>query len=208
MSSLPLLYSFRRCPYAIRARLALFTSGTTCVIREVRLSDKPIEMLAASPKGTVPVLVTPDGAVVDQSLDIMRWALRRNDPAGWLDREDEDLIAANDGPFKHHLDRTKYSDRHDSDPAMHRASCLALLRPLEDRLAHAPYLCGETMSLTDAAILPFVRQFASIDRTWFDAQRLPRVRHWLDRLVSTDLFSAAMVRLQPWRAGDPDILFP
>lgn len=208
MSSSPLLYSFRRCPYAIRARLALLASHEVCIIREVKLSEKPVEMLTASPKATVPVLVLPDGGVIEQSLEIMRWALTHNDPAGWLNREDTHLIKTNDGPFKHHLDRTKYPNRYGSDPDTHRAACLDALRSLEDRLTTTPYLCGETMSLTDAAILPFVRQFASIDRDWFNAQPLPHVRHWLDRLVASDPFHAAMVRLKPWRAGDPDTLFP
>jgi glutathione S-transferase len=208
MSSFPLLYSFRRCPYAIRARLALLSSETACVIREVKLSAKPVEMLAASPKATVPVLVLPDGSVLEQSLDIMRWSLTRNDPAGWLDHEDEHLIETNDGPFKHHLDRAKYPGRHGSDADTHRAACLDMLHPLEDRLATTSHLCGEAMSLTDAAILPFIRQFASIDRGWFDAQPFPHIRRWLDRLVASHLFDAAMIRLTPWRAGDPDIRFP
>lgn len=208
MSSLPLLYSFRRCPYAIRARLALLASGTVCIIREVKLTAKPIEMLSASPKATVPVLILPDGGVIEQSLEIMRWALTRHDPEAWLGREDNRLIEANDGPFKHHLDRAKYADRYGSDAQVHRAACLDLLRPLEDRLTATPYLNGTAMGLTDAAILPFVRQFASIDRGWFDAQPLPHVRHWLDRLIASDLFEAAMVRLTPWRTGDPDIHFP
>ncbi|WP_404334461.1 glutathione S-transferase [Sphingomonas sp. MMS12-HWE2-04] len=208
MRSLPLLYSFRRCPYAIRARLALLASGAVCILREVKLSAKPVEMVAASPKATVPVLILPDGGVINQSLDIMRWALTRHDPVAWLDREDTGLIEANDGPFKHHLDRTKYPDRHGSDAQTHRAACLDLLRPLEDRLAATAYLGGEAMGLTDAAILPFVRQFASIDRGWFDAQPLPSTRRWLDSLVASDLFDAAMVRRTPWRTGDRDIPFP
>jgi glutathione S-transferase len=205
---LPLLYSFRRCPYAIRARLALLSSRTTCIIREVKLSAKPVEMLAASPKATVPVLVLPGGSVVEQSLDIMRWLLERHDPEGWLDHVNDHLIEANDGPFKHHLDRAKYADRHGSDADTHRAACLRMLRPLEDRLATTSHLCGEAMGLTDAALLPFVRQFASIDRTWFDAQSLPHLRRWLDGLIASPLFEAAMVRLAPWQSGDPDTCFP
>ncbi|WP_223797460.1 glutathione S-transferase [Sphingomonas nostoxanthinifaciens] len=208
MSGLPILYSFRRCPYAIRARLALLASGTACAIREVRLSAKPAEMIAVSPKATVPVLVLPDGRVLDQSLDIMRWALGRSDPAGWLDRVDEALIAANDGPFKHHLDRAKYPDRFDEDPTIHRDACVGLLRPLEDRLARASNLCGELQGLTDAAILPFVRQFAAIDRGWFDAQHVPRVRGWLDRFLVGPLFEAALTRFAPWKPDDPEIRFP
>lgn len=208
MSGFPLLYSFRRCPYAIRARLALLAGGAVCILREVKLSAKPVEMLAASPKGTVPVLVLADGGVIEQSLDIMRWALTRHDPEGWLERADNRLIEANDGPFKYHLDRAKYPERHGSDAHTNRAACLALLRPLQDRLTAAPYLGGAAMGFTDAAILPFVRQFASIDRSWFDAQPLPHLQQWLHRLVASDLFDAAMVRLPPWYTGDPNILFP
>ena len=111
----PVLYSFRRCPYAMRARLALAISGTACELREVKLSNKPDALLAASPKGTVPVLVPQDEAVIDESIDIMRWSLSHSDPEGWLERDDKDLIAASDGPFKHALDRYKYPDRHGSD---------------------------------------------------------------------------------------------
>jgi glutathione S-transferase len=208
MKGFPLLYSFRRCPFAIRARLALLASDTVCIIREVKLSEKPAEMVSASPKATVPVLVLPKGGVIEQSLDIMRWALTQNDPAGWLDLEDPHLIKTNDGRFKHHLDRTRYHDRYGADPDTHRAECLDMLYPLENRLVATPYLCGDTMSVTDAAILPFIRQFVSIDRGWFNAQSLPHLRQWLDGMVASDLFDAAMVRLKPWRAGDPDILFP
>jgi glutaredoxin len=139
----PILYSFRRCPYAMRARMALRVSGTACEIREVKLSAKPAAMLAASPKGTVPVLVLADGQVIDESLDIMRWALARNDPEGWLEGDDPALIQANDGPFKQHLDRYKYPDRHDSVAAEHRALGLEMLADLDRRLASSAYLCGE-----------------------------------------------------------------
>jgi len=208
MAERPILYSFRRCPYAIRARLALLASGTICEIREVKLSAKPAELVAISPKATVPVLQSPDGRVIDESLDIMRWALARNDPEGWLDRSGEALIAGNDGPFKHHLDRFKYPNRHGTDPAEHRAAALDLLRPLEARLQAAPYLCGDVMGLTDAALMPFVRQFAATDRAWFDALPLPGLQAWLARLTGSALFEAAMVRLAPWKAGDGQILFP
>ena len=124
MTARPILYSFRRCPYAMRARLALLVSGTVCGIREVKLSAKPAELIAASPKATVPVLVLPDRTVIDQSLDIMRWALGQGDPEGWLDRADDALIAANDGPFKHHLDHYKYPDRHQAEREVHRAAAL------------------------------------------------------------------------------------
>jgi glutathione S-transferase len=208
MTPLPILYSFRRCPYAIRARLALLVSGTACHIREVKLSAKPQAMLDASPKGTVPVLVLPDGAVIAQSVEIMRWALDRHDPEGWREGEDRALIDANDGPFKHHLDRYKYPDRHGADPIAHRAAGLALLEGLEQRLIRHANLCGEGRSLTDAALLPFVRQFAATDRPWFDAQSLPALQGWLTRHMASPLFEAAMVRLKPWQSGDDAVLFP
>ncbi|WP_233503709.1 glutathione S-transferase [Sphingomonas psychrotolerans] len=183
----------------MRARMALTVSETVCEIREVRLRDKPAELIAASPKATVPVLVLPDGWVIDESLDIMRWALGRNDPEGWLAGDDAALIHANDGPFKHHLDRYKYPDRHASDPAEHRALGLAMLERLEARLAAGAYLCGEQRSLTDAAIMPFVRQFAAVDRDWFAAQPLPGVQRWLAGQIASDLFAAVMVQRPQWR---------
>ncbi|NIJ22332.1 glutathione S-transferase [Sphingomonas naasensis] len=196
----PILYSFRRCPYAMRARLALLVSETRCEIREVKLRDKPAELIAASPKATVPVLVLPDGQVIDESLDIMRWALRRNDPEGWLAGDDAGLIAANDGPFKYHLDRYKYPERHGSDPGVHRAEGLAMLAALEARLAAQAWLCGDRRMLADAAIMPFVRQFAAVDRAWFDAQALPAVQRWLAGQLAAPLFAAAMIQRPQWRA--------
>ena len=207
MAKPPILYSFRRCPYAIRARLALLASGTVCEIREVKLAAKPPEMVAISPKATVPVLELPDGRVIDESLDIMRWALARNDPAHWLERNDELLIERNDGPFKHHLDRYKYPNRHGSDPIEHRTAALELLHPLEERLSESPYLCGDAIGLADAALMPFVRQFAQTDRGWFDARSLPRLQSWLAGLLASPLFAAAMVRLGPWKTGDEPLLF-
>lgn len=197
----PILYSFRRCPYAMRARMALLVSGIACEIREVKLREKPAEMIAASPKATVPVLVLDNGQVIDESLDIMRWALRRNDPEQWLDGEDAELIATNDGAFKHHLDRYKYPDRYPADAIDHRAEALKLLAVLEKRLAKSAYLCGDTRTLTDIAIMPFVRQFAATDRAWFDAQPLPAVQRWLAALLSSPLFAEAMIVRPQWRGS-------
>jgi glutathione S-transferase len=190
----PILYSFRRCPYAMRARMALLISGTAFELREVALRDKPPDMIAASPKGTVPVLMLPDGRVIDESLDIMRHALAQHDPEHWLAGDDAGIIAANDGPFKHHLDRYKYADRHGGDPDAHRAAGLELLDRLEQRLAGSANLCGEGRSLTDIAVLPFVRQFAAVDRGWFDTQPLPRLQRWLRDHLASALFMAAMAR--------------
>lgn len=204
----PILYSFRRCPYAMRARLALAVSQTRCELREIKLGAKAEAMLAASPKGTVPVLHLPDGTVIDESLDIMRWALGRHDPEGWLGRDEPALIARNDGAFKHDLDRYKYPDRHGDDPLLHRDAGSAFLQELEARLLAGPQLCGTARGLADAAIVPFVRQFAAVDRPWFDAQPLPRLRAWLAWHLASDLFGTVMLRVTPWSAGDPPIVFP
>lgn len=205
MTPSPILYSFRRCPYAMRARLALLVSGQRVELREILLRDKPAAMLAASPKGTVPVLLLPDGRVIDESLDIMRWALARHDPENWLAGEDAALIATNDGPFKHHLDRYKYPERHGSDPSFHRAAALELLADPERRLTRTPYLCGARRSLADMALFPFIRQFAATDRSWFETQAPPRLKAWLAGHLESDLFVRAMVRPTPWRAGDAPV---
>jgi glutathione S-transferase len=208
VSDRPVLYSFRRCPYAMRARMALVISGTACHIREVKLSRKPEQLIAASPKGTVPVLVHADGGVIEESLEIMRWSLGQNDPEGWLERDDPTLIEAIDGPFKTHLDRYKYPERHASDPAENRAAGLALLGVLEVRLAAGANLCGDGRGIADAAIFPFVRQFAETDRAWFDVQPLPRLQAWLRCHTASPLFGAIMVRLEPWRPDDAPLGFP
>ena len=197
-----ILYSFRRCPYAMRARMALIISGQQVELREVVLRDKPASMLALSPKGTVPVLALPGSDVIDESLDIMRWALCLHDPEGWLEGDDGALIAANDGPFKQHLDRYKYATRHGSDPLEHRAAGMAWLDALEARLESSAFLCGARRMLADIAIFPFVRQFAAADQAWFDAQPVPRVQGWLRALIGSALFDRAMVRRAAWQPGD------
>ncbi len=207
MSALPILYSFRRCPYAMRARMALWVAGIEAELREVKLAAKPPELIAASPKATVPVLVLSDDQVIDESLEIMRWALAQQDPEGWLAGEDTALIAANDGPFKHHLDRAKYPDRYEPDGVDHRAAAIALLLPLEERLADQAQLCGPRRSLTDIALFPFIRQFAHSDRDWFAAQGLPRLTAWLEGHIASDLFAAIMPKFAPWQAGDAPIIF-
>ncbi|OYX60489.1 MAG: glutathione S-transferase [Novosphingobium sp. 32-60-15] len=208
MTALPVLYSFRRCPYAMRARLALAASGTVCELREVKLAAKPAAMLEASPKGTVPVLVLADGTVIEQSLEVMHWALAQNDPEGWLHRNDPALVARNDGAFKHDLDRYKYPERHGSDALAHRESGLAFLRDLEARLAAQGQLCGAQRGLADMAVMPFVRQFASVDADWFARLELPNVQRWLAGHVESALFGAVMGKFAPWQDGDARLLFP
>ncbi|MBH1943791.1 glutathione S-transferase [Erythrobacter sp. YJ-T3-07] len=198
-----ILYSFRRCPYAMRGRLALAISETSYVLREVLLARKPVALLEASPKGTVPVLVLADGTVIEESIEIMRWALAQNDPEGWLERDDVALIERNDGPFKHDLDRYKYPDRHQSDPLTHRQRGMEFLSVLDARLSGQRYLCGAKRGITDAAILPFVRQFAAVDSEWFTGQPIPHLQEWLASNLSSPLFSAIMLRVAPWSPGDP-----
>ena len=202
----PVLYSFRRGPYAIRVRLATAVSSTCCELREVRLSSKPDAMLAASPKGTVPVLVLPDGNVIDESLDIMRWSLAKHDPERWLEGDDAALIGRNDGPFKHDLDRYKYPERYGVDPLKHRAMGMEFLRELDGRLDRTNQLCGPARSMTDAAIMPFVRQFAAVDQTWFSDQPLDRLKVWLADHISSELFSMIMLQVAPWSPGDGPVL--
>jgi glutathione S-transferase len=207
---LPILYSFRRCPYAMRARMAVAVSGVQVELREVVLRDKPPEMIAASPKGTVPVLVLPDGKVIDESLDVMHWALAQNDPEDWLSHHEPDLIATNDGDFKAALDRYKYPHRYGiDDNAPYRSACMEGLELIDAQIAAggAAFLGGNRPGYTDIALFPFVRQFAATDQDWFDAQPLPRVQAWLTALASSDLFDRIMGRYPRWTAGDVMTLF-
>lgn len=219
MSTLPVLYSFRRCPYAMRARLALKAAGVPVALREVVLCDKPAELLAASPKGTVPVLVLPTGEVIEQSLDIMRWALAQHDPQDWLPPEDSrqaeltrHWLAANDGGFKALLDRYKYPERHLEHhlehPASHwREQALAqYLQPLEAlwQAQGGPHLLGPRPGLLDAALMPFVRQFAQVDATWWAQTPLPGLQSWLAQWVASPLFDSVMLRWSAWRTGDAE----
>lgn len=203
----PILYSFRRCPYAIRARLALAASGVQVELREILLRDKPAAFLAASPSGTVPCLVT-DAGVIDESLDIMLWALQQNDPQGWLDMPERshDWIARNDGPFKHALDRVKYASRYpDEDAQAHLATACAHLDALDNALIDWLF---DRPTMAAYAMLPFVRQFAFIDKPWFDAQPWPRVQAWLARFLASDRFGTVMAKPPVWAPGDAPRLFP
>lgn len=212
----PVLYSFRRCPYAMRARMAIAVSGQPVALREVVLRDKPAELLAASPKGTVPVLVDVDGRVIDQSLDIMLWALARNDPAGWLrpdggaTREDMlSLIAECDGDFKRHLDGYKYPERRPAtDGTAHRLQGGVFLSKLEQRLEATRCLHGSRVALSDIAIAPFVRQFAQVDAAWFDGQPWPCLRAWLAERLEATVFTSVMAKYPAWRTGQRGVDFP
>ena len=210
-SALPVLYSFRRCPYAMRARLALHVSGVAYEHREVVLKHKPAHMLALSPKGTVPVLWLPapvNAQVLEHSLDIMLWALGQHDPLGWLPKTDEALaqalatIAHNDGPFKHHLDRYKYPNRFGLESgSADRDLAAAWLYELNARLASQACLAGGHFGLADAAIAPFVRQFAHTDPVWFAAQPWRALALWLAEFEASALFETIMQKHLPWPDG-------
>ena len=210
-----LLYTFRRCPYAMRGRMGLSMAGLPVRIREVVLRDKPDAMLAASPKGTVPVLVAASGEVIDESLDVMRWALAQNDPEAWLSADPattDILIQANDGPFKRALDRYKYPDRYadeDLQPGAARAEGLAFLQQLDAHIAaHGGQLVRATRSLADIAIFPFVRQFAHTDMDWFMAQDLPALQTWLEGHKQSALLRGVMAKYAQWTPGGDEPWLP
>lgn len=210
MSELPILYSFRRCPYAMRARMALAASGIEVELREIILRDKPAHMLALSAKGTVPVLWVEQSQVIDESRDVMAWALAQSDPFNWLARADEGRIDAFDERFKHHLDRYKYATRYADEVdnvLLHRAACHDMLRQLEPDLA-ADWLGGGEAGLTDVAILPFIRQFRIADSDWFDNELgLPRVHAWLQRFLAWPVFIAVMEKYPLWQAETSGVRF-
>ncbi|MGU3349269.1 glutathione S-transferase [Pseudomonas monsensis] len=189
------LYSFRRCPYAMRARMALRYCAVPVEIVEVSLKAKPAEMLAISPKGTVPVLDA-GGQVIDESLEIMRWALAQHDPQGWLlggDPRIAELIEANDQVFKVHLNRYKYAERYPEQPMeVYRAEGALFLQRLDELLTDREYLLADHLSLADVALLPFVRQFAHVDREWFAQTPYVRLQAWLQRFLESELFTAIM----------------
>ncbi|MFC1665385.1 glutathione S-transferase [Pseudomonadota bacterium] len=215
MQTLPILYSFRRCPFAIRARLALKISGQVCELREVVLRDKPESMLEVSSKGTVPVLIDIDGSVLDESLDIMLWTLRQKDPAGWLESKTGSvndmvkLISLNDGEFKYHLDRYKYSNRYENVNAeLHRDRAAHILTMLNTTLRETSYLFGPQPTIADIAIFPFIRQFANTDRSWFDKQDWLELQNWLNCFLESDLYLGVMKKYRQWRPDHPSEYFP
>ncbi|WP_442971080.1 glutathione S-transferase [Roseovarius sp. D0-M9] len=205
----PILWSFRRCPYAIRARMAVLSAGLEVELREIKLKDKPQAFLSASPSATVPNLQAGD-LNLDESLDIMLWVLGQSDPHGLLKMPNigKTLIAQNDGPFKAALDHTKYAVRYpDRNPQSERAKASDFIQSLETRLAAQAFLTGDTPTLADIAIFPFVRQFAHIDRAWFDAQSWPHVILWLDGFLQSADFQTAMTKVPVWDGGPHLFLF-
>mmetsp|Transcript_5413 Transcript_5413/g.8585 ORF Transcript_5413/g.8585 Transcript_5413/m.8585 type:complete len:219 (-) Transcript_5413:585-1241(-) len=209
MTEVPVLYSFRRCPYAMRARLAVAVSGVAVELREILLRDKAPAFLETSPSGTVPCLKA-DDLVIDESLDVMIWALEQSDPEGWLDMPElgQELIAEADGPFKAALDHTKYHTRYpELDPEDSRAKAMVFLSKLDQQIGDNPWLFGDTTSLADMAILPFVRQFAFINKVRFDADAGSNLSRWLEAFIVSDRFAAIMPKLPMWREGDAPLRF-
>lgn len=191
--SLAILYSYRRCPYAIRARMALKLADIHVEIREVSLRDKPAHMLQVSPKATVPVLVLPDGKVIDESLEIMHWALQEHALSTNILTGAEALVLENDDAFKKALDGYKYPQRYQNlSQQQHQAQGEIFLQKLEKLLLKNACLFDAEPTFEDIAIFPFVRQFAAVDNAWFDAAPYPKLRVWLKSLVASDLFVSVM----------------
>ncbi|MFC7048587.1 glutathione S-transferase [Emcibacter nanhaiensis] len=207
----PVLYSFRRCPYAMRARLALAYTGVRCELREVVLRDKPQQLLDLSPKGTVPVLQLRDGRILEESFDILKWALSQNDPANWqqdMDRTEE-LVRDNDGPFKQALDKYKYASRHPEEPrTAYRARGEQFLAKLDHRLRQHDFLLGDKPAAVDIAIFPFIRQFAFVDKDWFDQSPYEALNNWLKYHLESPLFHRVMKKYSQWQPDQPPIFFP
>jgi len=193
--------------------MAIAYSGITVELREVFLSNKPPSMLRVSPKATVPILLLPDGRVIDESFDVMRWALDYRDPDSWWRAHWRDeatkLVEENDFQFKTHLDHYKYSERFPAQPkAYYREQGESFLSKLEQRLRQQPYLMGEELSFSDVAIFPFVRQFAFVDKSWFDRTPYEYLQQWLDWLLGSPLFLCTMTKYPAWKAGDRLVAFP
>ena len=200
---MPILYTYRRCPYAMRARMALQYAGVQLEYREIELRNKPQSMLRLSPKGTVPVLDV-DGLVLDQSLDIMRWALKVSDPDGW-NILDEDIaqiwIERNDQVFKNVLDQYKYPNRYPTiNPATVLDDAIALmLTPMEQALESSQYLLGSKITWIDVAIFPFIRQFLMVDQKKFETLPFPQIKRWLNEQINSQLFISVMDKHPVWR---------
>lgn len=211
----PILYSFRRCPYAMRARLALSAKSVEVELREVILRDKPSDMLKASSKGTVPVLMLPDGTILEESLDVMLWAAKQPSDNPDVPKMNEPsnemmcLISQIDGPFKHNLDRYKYANRYEGgDGVMERDACSSVLQGLNDRLSRQDYLFGAHITFADYAIAPFIRQFANTDKIWFYATPYNYLQNWLDEFCDSRSFNSIMNKYPQWHKGDEKTIFP
>lgn len=208
----PVLYSFRRCPYCMRAHMALKKAGIKVELREVKLSDMPEEAIKISPKATVPILVLPDGSFIDESWDIVKWALDQNDPDKWLGDEKEYLldvemlVETNDFSFKKDLDHYKYADRYPEQSELeYRQACEEFIEELEEMLTDNRYLLTDRLTAADISVFSFVRQFSMVDKAWFDQSPYPKVRHWLDEIVNSEFFQSVFQKHEIWQTGDTAI---
>ena len=202
----PILYSLQNCPYAMRARLALLLSEQTIIIRAITLKNKPLAMLEASPKGTVPVLILADGTVLEESIDIMHWALKQNDPNSLLAQSQPDthqaiiaLIQRGDDQFKHPLEQYRAAKRYHRDTELKwRQQCEMFIQELEQRLTDNGFFIGNSISLADYAFIPFLRQFGRVDRKWFATAPYPKVKVWLSTQLQSKLYARMMKKHQLW----------
>ena len=212
----PILYSFKRCPYAMRARMIIFLTDIQCELREVHLKNKPQSMLDLSPKGTVPVLQIDAYKVIDESLEIVEWALGINDIFKknkiLPDQEvlTKDLISLFDDEFKFHLDRYKYSVRYqDANPIQSRSKCLEILNKIENSISNSNWFFGDSVNKLDICILPFIRQFRIADPEWFDSlNEIHQVKSWLKHFLKSPLLLNIMNKNDPWEEGDQALIFP
>lgn len=215
MSKLPILYSFRRCPYAIRTRYTLLTLGVPVILREVTLKNKPVELLSLGGRSTVPQLIDCEGVRYQESMDIIRWALAQKNtakPLGFSSAHSQDHIRAwlfqNDIRFKPWLDKYKYADRYPDKPSSYyRMQAEFFLRRLERRLAQSRYLLGDTLSIADVIVFPFIRQFRGVDSNWFDQSRYNHIKHWLGDFLADDVFQKVMQKYPAWEAGQEETVF-
>ena len=210
----PILYSFKRCPYAMRARMALQLTNIKCEIREVRLNNKPKHMLEVSPKGTVPVLILND-RTIEESMEVIDWALNQKNVFEGNLKENQikisdELIERFDDKFKYHLDRYKYSNRYkDVDLEFHRSECKKLLVSLEHLISNNVWFFGDKLNKLDISILPFIRQCKIADIDWFDSQKdIPKVKGVLDNFLESKLFIEIMHNYKVWEEGSDSVYFP
>ncbi len=209
-NNLPILYSFRRCPYAMRARMGLFYAGIRCELREVILREKPPQMIAISPKATVPVLQLPGGRVIDQSYNIIKWAIQQNDPDDWrsFTRQADELVKENDGSFKLALDKYKYASRFpEQPPELPRSKGEAFLKKLDLTLQTSTFLLGDQQTIADIAIFPFIRQFAHVDKDWFYGLPYPHLQDWLRQYLDSNIFTEVMKKYPRWATEENPIFF-
>ena len=212
MLSTPILYSFRRCPYCMRAHMALKYAGMKVILREVELRNLPAEALAVSPHATVPSLVVSADEYMDESWDIVKWAIKQHDPDNWAGDNNEYLnhaemlVETNDHSFKEDLDHYKYADRHPEHPMeYYRERCEEFLEELNEMLEENVYLLSEHISIADIAVFPFIRQFSLVDKDWFDQAPYPELQRWLKAILDTEWFADAFKKHELWQSGNDDI---